>query len=189
MADKEQVIIDVNKYFKKAANDSGQPITFILNCADLYGAIIQLNEEFIKKTQEYEKYKKLAADFKDVNKQLGYKYLTIKKECEELSRLSNLIRGTQTYLEVCDECKDEILLYPSISGRTNYTQVEVEEISLKKIIQQLDGATIELNRYRRALEEIWKIIISVDVRTRPKLYDFEQDNKILDIINKAKEQK
>ena len=47
----------------------------------------QIYEDFkqlTSKTLEYEKYKKLAADFKDVNKQLGYKYLTIKKECEQI---------------------------------------------------------------------------------------------------------
>lgn len=43
-----------------------------------------------------------------------------------------------------------------------------------------------INRYRKALEEIEKIIVSEDVEIRPKLYDFEQDNKILNIINKAK---
>lgn len=43
-----------------------------------------------------------------------------------------------------------------------------------------------LGRCYNALEEIRKIIASVDVRTRPKLYDFEQDNKILDIISKVR---
>lgn len=43
-----------------------------------------------------------------------------------------------------------------------------------------------LGRCYNALEEIRKIIASKDVRTRPKLYDFEQDNKILDIISKVR---
>ena len=43
-----------------------------------------------------------------------------------------------------------------------------------------------LGRCYNALEEIRKIIASQDVRTRPKLYDFEQDNKILDIISKVR---
>lgn len=42
------------------------------------------------------------------------------------------------------------------------------------------------SRCYNALEEIRKIIASTDVRTRPKLYDFEQDNKILDIISKVR---
>ena len=41
------------------------------------------------KEQECERYKKLATDFKDVNKQMGYKYLTIKQECEELKNKLN----------------------------------------------------------------------------------------------------
>ena len=43
-----------------------------------------------------------------------------------------------------------------------------------------------LGRCYNALEEIRKIIASQDVRTRPKLYDFEQDSKILDIISKVR---
>ena len=46
-------------------------------------------------------------------------------------------------------------------------------------------ALIENDRYRKALKEIREIIASGDVGTRPKLYDFEQDNKILDIISKT----
>ena len=57
----------------------------------------QIYEDFkqlTSKTLEYEKYKKLAADFKDVNKQLGYKYLTIKKECEELKEENQELRNS-----------------------------------------------------------------------------------------------
>ncbi len=57
----------------------------------------QIYEDFkqlTSKTLEYEKYKKLAADFKDVNKQLGYKYLTIKKECEELRKENQELRNS-----------------------------------------------------------------------------------------------
>lgn len=77
MTDKEQIIIDVNKHFKKATNNSGQPITFIINYADLYEAIIQLNEEFIKKVQEYERLKK---DYFKQNEWLQQRA----KECEAL---------------------------------------------------------------------------------------------------------
>ena len=34
--------------------------------------------------------------------------------------LSQLIRNTKEYSDVCDMCKDEILIYPTISGRTKY---------------------------------------------------------------------
>lgn len=47
-------------------------------------------------------------------------------------------------------------------------------------------AILQNDEYRKALEEIEKIIASTDAGTRPKLYDFENDTKILDIINKAR---
>ena len=46
--------------------------------------VTALLKQLARKTQECEEYKKRAVYFKDVNKQLGYKYLTIKQECEEL---------------------------------------------------------------------------------------------------------
>ena len=49
-----------------------------------------------------------------------------------------------------------------------------------------EAAEKECDRYLEALDEIREIIASQDVGTRPKLYDFEQDSKILDIISKAK---
>ena len=53
--------------------------------------------------------------------------------------LSQLIRSTKEYSDVCDTCKDEILIYPTISGRTEYSQDEVEQITLKKIIDKLQA--------------------------------------------------
>ena len=53
--------------------------------------------------------------------------------------LSQLIRNTKEYSDVCDMCKDEILIYPIISGRTEYTQDEVEQITLKRIIDKLQA--------------------------------------------------
>ena len=43
----------------------------------------------------------------------------------------------------------------------------------------------QIIKYKEALKEIRNIIVSENISIRPKLYDFEQDNKILDIINKA----
>ena len=122
MTDKEHIIININKYFKKAANDSGQPITFILNCADLYEAITQLNKEFIKKTQEYQK-------------------------------LADILRATDTYSEVCSSCKDDILIYPSISRRTNYTDNEVDAITLRRIIDELKDKTQEGEKYKKLVAD------------------------------------
>lgn len=56
---------------------------------------------------------------------------------EEINNISQIIRSTEEYSDVCDMCRDEILLYPTISGRTEYTQDEVEQITLKRIIDKL----------------------------------------------------
>lgn len=70
----------------------------------------------------------------------------------------------------------------------NYYTTELK--TLRDIISNKEKRNAALfltsDRYRKALEEIEKIIVSTDAKTRPALYDFEQDNKILDIINKAK---
>lgn len=91
--DKEQIIIDVNKYFKKATNNSGQPLTYIINYADLYEAIIQLNEEFIKKVQRCEELKKnnqiLCDLYKNVDACLQIRSETFdryRKALEEIER-------------------------------------------------------------------------------------------------------
>lgn len=44
----------------------------------------------------------------------------------------------------------------------------------------------ELDRYLKALEEIENILASTSGKMRSKLYDYEQDAQILDIISKAK---
>lgn len=59
------------------------------------------------------------------------------------------------------------------------------ECFYKKILKQLVRKTQECEKYKQALNEIRNIIASGDVGTRPKLYDFEQDSKILDIVSKA----
>lgn len=57
----------------------------------------------------------------------------------------------------------------------------------EKCNTELKRKTQECEEYKQALNEIRNIIASGDVGIRPKLYDFEQDNKILDIINRVKE--
>ena len=58
MTDKEQIIIDVDEYFKGVTDDYGRPITYVINHNGLREEIITLNEEFIRKTQECEELKK-----------------------------------------------------------------------------------------------------------------------------------
>lgn len=84
MADKE---INTNKYFVELTDIGGGTIGYTVPFPEeLLREIIKQNKQLTSEIQECEKYKKLAADFKDVNKQLGYKYLTIKDECEGLKR-------------------------------------------------------------------------------------------------------
>lgn len=64
-------------------------------------------------------------------------YKQLKHKEQEYNRLSNLITSTKTYEITCLDCRDAILTAPTISGRTKFSQIEIEEISLKMIIKQL----------------------------------------------------
>lgn len=142
----------------------------------------QIYEDFkqlTNKTLEYEKYKKLAADFKDVNKQLGYKYLTIKQECEDLREaLKKEVIYKRTYLKSLLDCKEECEALKSES----FTREELISMQEK-----------DIDRYRKALDEIEKIshygtfkcvdCVGFNCRACTK----EQFEIILNIINKTKE--
>lgn len=106
MTDKEQIIIDgdlikcpcyINKplyrYDKgcliqsQAFKEQQTEKKPILRCDEIENCPIKEQyKQLARKTQECEQYKKWAVCFKDVNKQLGYKYLIIKQECEELKQ-------------------------------------------------------------------------------------------------------
>lgn len=80
---------------------------------------------------------------------------------EEINNISHIIRSTEEYSDVCDMCRDEILLYPTISGRTEYSQDEVEQITLKRIIdklrakeQECEELKKEINGYKTIIEKI-----------------------------------
>lgn len=85
-------------------------------------------------------------------------YKQLQRKEQECEKLSSLIRETETYSDVCCECRDEILTYPTIAGRTDYTQIEVEERSLKKIIQQLDQLKAEVKSKTEYIQEQRDII-------------------------------
>ena len=57
----------------------------------------------------------------------------LKRKEQEYNRLSNLITSTKAYEITCSNCRDAILTAPTISGRTKFSQIEVEESSLKMI--------------------------------------------------------
>lgn len=76
--------------------------------------------------------------------------------------LSQLIRSTKEYSNVCDTCKEEILIYPTISGRTEYTQDEVEQITLKRIIDTLQAKEQECEKLNNDNRYFVNQIISLE---------------------------
>lgn len=76
---------------------------------------------------------------------------------------------------------------------TRIKDLEERIIGYAKTVEEYCSRLADKNKkcekYEQALNEIRNIIASGDVGTRPKLYDFEQDSKILDIISKVKEER
>lgn len=107
-------------------------------------------------------------------KQLQRGNLFSRKE-QEYERLSSLIRETQTYSDVCCVCRDEILIYPSISGRRDYSQIEVEERSLKKIIQQFNQLKAENEELKKKIKYMEEYIKTVENSRN----EFEKESKFL----------
>lgn len=94
-------------------------------------------------------------------------YKQLKRLEQENEELSKLIRGTKDYTEVCSECKDEVTIYPNISGRTDYTQNEVECRTLAQIITRennLEQENEELKARLRPLEDSYfKGLSSIEI--------------------------
>lgn len=117
--------------------------------------------------------------FQNNEKFEGKPYCTLHNElCEDLSFVcDNNCQIYDDYKQLKRKEQEYELLV-----RTNKIHVDM--------LDQLNNKYIDLEqeceKYEQALEEIRKIIASQDVGARPKLYDFEQDNKILDIIRKVK---
>lgn len=84
----------------------------------------------------------------------------------------------------CEELKERIKAYENLILHIKCPHCNKE---LDLILDGTEERINLLDRYRKALDEIEKIIISEEVEIRPALYEFEQDNKILDIINKVKD--
>ena len=137
---------------------------------------------------------------------------------EKINNINQIIRSTEEYSDVCDMCRDEILLYSTISGRTEYTQDEVEQITLKRIIDKLRAKELECKnlkeelrasragikdiskenteickiseKYKRALEEIENYVRdNSDFDKSDKLTSNTGAYDILEIISKAKDNK
>lgn len=134
MTDKEQIIIDgVDVSECNFLHVEG------ICTSDSYFCEGHINcyfKQLVRKTQECENYKKRAVCFKDVNKQLGYKYLTIKQKCEELKEENQKLE-----MQLCNDCGE----------RDDYNipckMIRDLDYGLQKEIEEND-------RYRKALEDI-----------------------------------
>lgn len=100
---------------------------------------------------------------------------------EKINNISQIIRSTEEYSDVCDMCRDEILLYPTISGRTEYTQDEVEQITLKRIIDKLRAKEQECEELKKEKAEIKKYLGISDktiIQRLEELQEFKDKLKI-----------
>lgn len=100
---------------------------------------------------------------------------------EKINNISQIIRSTEEYSDVCDMCRDEILLYPTISGRTEYTQDEVEQITLKRIIDKLRAKEQECKELKKEKAEIKKYLGISDktiIQRLEELQEFKDKLKI-----------
>lgn len=94
---------------------------------------------------------------------------------QENEELSKLIRGTKDYAEVCSVCKDEVTIYPNISGRTDYTQNEVECRTLAQIITRKNN----LEQENRALKDNNNRLQAIIDDGRAENKRFREENKEL----------
>lgn len=129
------------------------------------------------------------------------------RKTQEYNNLANILHATTIYPEICDRCKDEILIYPMISGKTSYTDHEVdletliaivdrlkyktqecEELKEKikqvkdfkdKVINQLKEENEELKEYKAVVDELaGKQIILTNKDKMPELYENAKDLKL-----------
>ena len=130
MTDKEQIIIDgiqFNEFGDFYVDyDLNGKFQSISSSTKEYKILKSLIKQLTRKTQECEKYEKRAVCFKDVNKQLGYKYLTIKQECENL-------KAEEKYLKQCCEKAGEELAKHSFEydGKEKNLVVQAMELNEK----------------------------------------------------------
>ena len=73
---------------------------------------------------------------------------------DNIDNLSKIIQQTEEYKQMCTQCKDEILIYPTISNRTNFTQEEVEAETLRIILRRYKEAKINWSKLTKALNQI-----------------------------------
>lgn len=167
-------IINLKDYFVHHYDDWGR-----LYCVEFKGNPLELENSIKRLEQENNS---LQAQLNNITVQSNNVITALEQENKELSKL---IRGTKDYAEVCSACKDEVTIYPNISGRTDYTQNEVEcrtlaqiitrennleqknkelkisnsnlDNQLHRTIEMMNNCNNRLQKYRSALEEIREI--------------------------------
>lgn len=83
---------------------------------------------------------------------------------QENKELSKLIKGTKDYTEVCSVCKDEVTIYPNISGRTDYTQNEVECLTLAQIISRKNNLEQKNEELKQTIKELTQSLDDCNVQ-------------------------
>lgn len=81
-------------------------------------------------------------------------YKQLKRKEQEYKNVSDIIRNTNVYSDIVDKCRDEILIYPSISERTNYTDNEVDVLTLNAIIRRLEKKEQECEKLKEENEKL-----------------------------------
>ena len=169
MTDKEQIIIDVDEYFKNATDDWGRPITYITNYGDLYEEIITLNDE----------YKRLAKDYDRQNEWLQQRtqeYDGLLEDYKELEQRHNgAIQEFKKLKQECEALKDKL----KFKVQENI-KLSKENRNLKNWAR-LKGVEIKVNRKIKEtnLEEFCRLFQFKEIQAREKKLkewqDFEND--------------
>ena len=201
MNNKEQIMIDGKKYNKCEGCELYDG--YMCNGARSYEtegeahrAICDkhIAQEFWKvynqlalKSQKYEALTKTNRIHADIIGELNNKYNDLKQECAQKDeRIIELTKEALSLKQKCEELKDKLAV--------NQFNLEQKCKVLKDVgvVQDKNGGyqVMEIDRYRKALEEIEKLI-NDDEFIKCPIHDDENCNygtsrKILNIINKAK---
>lgn len=218
MTDKKQIIIDTNEYFLEIIDDGGGTIGYtVVHPERLLRDIMKQNKKLARKTQECEE---LKAEKEELNNRmaevtyratggrLSYSNYTldaieqafndqleilsdqkVKEETKDLNQklysAQNKVRSKTEYIQ---EQRDIIKKLEQECEELKERLVRTEE-DLK--YQCVDCMNVKSDRYRKALEEIGKIVkINCEEICGRKFEDCNDflcsSKNILDIINKAK---
>lgn len=181
MTGKEQIIIDINKYFVELIDKGGGTVGYTVMFPErLLIEIIKQNKQLARKTQEYEELKERIKcncfDPKSNNNRCISYNRIVEDYKRDLKRLENKIAE-------CEELKEEIKALEKINSRNDQ--------ELLRRLTYASNAERQRDRYLKALEEIEKAIkINCEEICGRKFEDCNDflcsSKNILDIINKAK---